>query len=579
MPGKQKILESLVPFKVSILGAVPGTSRNNRTYSREVLMAATPTFREKPFILDHNYENCNGVVGIWNNTAYEKRKLKNGTEIEGMWLDGVGLMERDLFDKVAGSGPIPPLIKGVSMGADGEGHPSATGGVILDSLVGQEYSLTAFPGIPEAQVASISAIREHYLHGNEVKNKLEEKTKVKEEAKKLEAKYCPQCGEELDKGLCVKCKKRFSMTQAPDDAGEEESKAKESTVTIQIKEAKQSAPPTDQEGEEEESWGDASFPDSSFMYVPDSAKGKDGKKSDRKLPVKTADGKVDIPHVRNALARLNQTQGIPAAAKAEIKKKLQAMLKKDNPDYKPSDEEESAPPNSAVKESKKTEELKGKLADAMTKRNAVMNAMYPPSPKCEKCGQSTGPPPTVDDETRSKLAAEAAALDAEIEAIKGALSQAVTDDTAEAKVPESPDAKSVGTPQNVTQPPTYGGHQTGGTEQPADPSTGQDGKDADDEKNKTATSADAKLPDESESKEKPPRVIETVGSSNDVSLKEAVHAEAEHKAATVEPAQLRTPSVLKETNRLKQLLAEHKGDVKEAYAHYLNEQNIAKPAA
>lgn len=79
-----------------------------------------------------------------------------------------------------------------------------------------------------------------------------------------------------------------------------------------------------------EGFGDASFPDSCFMYVPDSAKGPNGAKSDRKLPVKTADGKWDLPHVRNALARLNQTQGIPDATKAHIKATLQKVLDHQN---------------------------------------------------------------------------------------------------------------------------------------------------------------------------------------------------------------------------------------------------------
>lgn len=60
------------------------------------------------------------------------------------------------------------------------------------------------------------------------------------------------------------------------------------------------------------------LPDASFAFV-------DGKT--RKLPYKDSSGKVDLPHVRNALARLNQTQGIPDSEKATIKTKLQSALK------------------------------------------------------------------------------------------------------------------------------------------------------------------------------------------------------------------------------------------------------------
>jgi hypothetical protein len=78
--------------------------------------------------------------------------------------------------------------------------------------------------------------------------------------------------------------------------------------------------------QEIDSFGDASFPDECFAYVPESAKGKDGNKSERKLPYKNADGSVDWPHVRNALARLDQTIGIPAAEKEQIRKKLEALI-------------------------------------------------------------------------------------------------------------------------------------------------------------------------------------------------------------------------------------------------------------
>lgn len=61
-----------------------------------------------------------------------------------------------------------------------------------------------------------------------------------------------------------------------------------------------------------------SLPDSSFAYVNGNV---------RKLPYKDKNGKVDLPHVRNALARLNQTQGIPDDEKAKIRTKLQNALK------------------------------------------------------------------------------------------------------------------------------------------------------------------------------------------------------------------------------------------------------------
>lgn len=87
---------------------------------------------------------------------------------------------------------------------------------------------------------------------------------------------------------------------------------------------------------EENGFGDASFPDDCFAWVPESAKGPNGNKSDRKLPYKNADGTVDLDHVRNALARLDQTDGIPPEDKEKIRTMLQGILAKENPDYNPS---------------------------------------------------------------------------------------------------------------------------------------------------------------------------------------------------------------------------------------------------
>ena len=72
------------------------------------------------------------------------------------------------------------------------------------------------------------------------------------------------------------------------------------------------------------------LPDSSFAYIePGGSKDSDGKtvpRDKRHLPYKGADGKPDAPHVRNALARLDQTD-VPDAAKAEAKGRLSSAAK------------------------------------------------------------------------------------------------------------------------------------------------------------------------------------------------------------------------------------------------------------
>ncbi|SIS88477.1 HK97 family phage prohead protease [Alicyclobacillus vulcanalis] len=72
------------------------------------------------------------------------------------------------------------------------------------------------------------------------------------------------------------------------------------------------------------------LPDSSFAYIePGGKKDEEGKttpRSLRHLPYKDKDGKIDPAHVRNALARLDQTD-ISDEAKAEARRKLIAAAK------------------------------------------------------------------------------------------------------------------------------------------------------------------------------------------------------------------------------------------------------------
>jgi hypothetical protein len=74
-----------------------------------------------------------------------------------------------------------------------------------------------------------------------------------------------------------------------------------------------------------------SLPDASFAWIADGGKkdseNKTTPRSLRHLPYKDANGKVDLPHVRNALARLNQVQGLSDEERAKVKTKLQNALK------------------------------------------------------------------------------------------------------------------------------------------------------------------------------------------------------------------------------------------------------------
>lgn len=73
------------------------------------------------------------------------------------------------------------------------------------------------------------------------------------------------------------------------------------------------------------------FPDGSFLHIlPGGKKNGDGRtvpRSLRMFPVKDAAGKVDLPHLRNALARIPQSNRISAATKKSLTTKARKMLK------------------------------------------------------------------------------------------------------------------------------------------------------------------------------------------------------------------------------------------------------------
>lgn len=89
------------------------------------------------------------------------------------------------------------------------------------------------------------------------------------------------------------------------------------------------------DGERKAVWSDKlmnDLPDSSFLFVEDGGqKDGDGKtvpRSLRHFPVKDADGKVDLPHVRNAIARISQSdaKGLDDAKKAQLQARARRML-------------------------------------------------------------------------------------------------------------------------------------------------------------------------------------------------------------------------------------------------------------
>src|SRR5256886_12549095 len=185
----------LVGFRARILAAVPGKSLNGRIYTRELLQQTAPLYpsdgvNPRPFTLDHDIEHCERVMGMITGSSYGIQEAMDGRPVEGLWLEAIGYMDQELFTKVAGTKQVPPFIRGVSIGGEGEGEWTGNG-VLIRSFKPAELAMTAFPGIPTAHIAAINMIREHYLKNpsHEVKKtsfQIQEKDLSVEEAENQE---------------------------------------------------------------------------------------------------------------------------------------------------------------------------------------------------------------------------------------------------------------------------------------------------------------------------------------------------------------------------------------------------------
>lgn len=147
--NKPRILEQMKPFKLTGLAAYPTVSANNHQWTEEELKAATAKFEGKPLLLDHE-EKTEKVVGIINKSWYDK----------GLRFEAIGLVDNDLFDKLAGKAPVPPLVKGLSIGGQGETVLMPDGTEAVRNFQPQEISIVPFPAIDNAHIEQIAAIQE-----------------------------------------------------------------------------------------------------------------------------------------------------------------------------------------------------------------------------------------------------------------------------------------------------------------------------------------------------------------------------------------------------------------------------------
>jgi len=92
-----------------------------------------------------------------------------------------------------------------------------------------------------------------------------------------------------------------------------------------------------EEDDEKATWTTAfvnNLPDSSFLYIEDGGEkdgeGKTKPRSLRHLPYKDTAGKVDLPHLRNAIARIPQMKGVSADKKTQLQNRARKLLESAN---------------------------------------------------------------------------------------------------------------------------------------------------------------------------------------------------------------------------------------------------------
>ena len=143
---------------------------------------------------------------------------------------------------------------------------------------------------------------------------------------------CPECGHELPHKRGVPC----AEVECPKCGAAMQGKS-----TGEIKESEESEPEPEFKG----IWSTAQvndFPDSSFLLVESGKKDSEGKtvpRTLRHLPYKDAGGKVDLPHVRNAISRaprikLKDGSRISPAKATALQDKARAILAKTKPGKK-----------------------------------------------------------------------------------------------------------------------------------------------------------------------------------------------------------------------------------------------------
>jgi len=276
------------PLRIAGVAMTAGMSRNRNVYTAQELEAFAPKLVGAPIYLEHvSVEQAIGKVTKCVFDAQTKSLL----------------YEAEIYDQAIADKIRNGLIQHVSVGADYDTLDAAN---VPRGLHNAELSLVAVPGIPETNIQVLESL----LRKGPVK--------VQEQDRPA----CAVCGQPADflVSICQGCLDKAGVdTQIQSNEGEKMDKEELKKL---VKEALKET------GVSEAEWDTEyinNLPDDCFAYIEAGGQkddqGKTVPRSLRHLPYKNAEGNLDAAHVRNALARLDQTE-IPAEAKKVALKKL-----------------------------------------------------------------------------------------------------------------------------------------------------------------------------------------------------------------------------------------------------------------
>src|SRR6267143_498640 len=152
----------LVAFQMDAKLAVPTLSGNNRRWTEAELKNAAPKYKGKPVMLDHSM-NSNDVIGGATEAYWGSSRVRPDDKAEALRAHSIGVMSKELFEKARtdGKGVLPtPILKGISIGGSADPIVNDAGEEVPMNFIPEEYSLTPFPGIKEAEIERLVPLYE-----------------------------------------------------------------------------------------------------------------------------------------------------------------------------------------------------------------------------------------------------------------------------------------------------------------------------------------------------------------------------------------------------------------------------------